>query len=722
MDSLALNFEHVKLPAVIRYTLDGSEPNNQSSIYQQPIMIKHSLLLKAKVFDPSWEAGDKESAIIEARFIKQEAAKGLLIPTRKINNGLSLQVFELNTKPFNDKGFFDASKIMMPNLDQEKAVFRTKVLDLNLPRLNPSKPQEIQSKGFFQFKANFYAAEKGLYAFDLYSCGPVSLDISNQSVIASLGLFHQQQDHRMGEVLLDTGWHSFNLVVTDPLYWNASSLDPMPVSLAYSVNGKAFQTVGTKDFMLVDQDVPQIPIGSTNKPLAALPLSTLMEPGFDLKIYDRTGKRRDPDFLDIDQAKWLSSQKTNRMETTSSRNTIRVYNAFYYAPVTGLYQFQLPKRVGDNVGLGGIQASCQNQLSIDKQIIVQRGVYGRNPDGWVNLAAGWHQLSLRFGTGEAKCQVVLPEGQTIDIDGSNLFRPAQVRLLVNQVPTNKEAVEIFSPITMGMDFPTDPSVQIRYTVDGSIPNNQSSLFNGPVAIAKTSELIATAFKGNQAITAPVNVQFKLVTKPEMGSLGVIDFSKWDGVSRKYPTNASFKVWVASISKPIQSERGKTLEMQAMEDNMPIVDVNVAKGGGIKPGFKLYDIKMRENALTVAIWFKTNEKNGKLFGKEGYNAFGKAYKTFSCSINNGRLQASPNRLSGGLVEANQWQFLVLTADESNMAMYLNGALVATAPGTKDLTTDALDFFAGHHALVDGVQLYDRYLEAAEVKKLFESGKK
>jgi len=76
----------------------------------------------------------------------------------------------------------------------------------------------------------------------------------------------------------------------------------------------------------------------------------------------------------------------------------------------------------------------------------------------------------------------------------------------------------------------------------------------------------------------------------------------------------------------------------------------------------------------------------------------------------------------VIEADKWQFLVLTADESNMAMYLNGVLVATAPGTKDLTTDALDFFAGHHAWVDGVQLYDRYLDASEVKKLFEAGTK
>jgi len=82
-----------------------------------------------------------------------------------------------------------------------------------------------------------------------------------------------------------------------------------------------------------------------------------------------------------------------------------------------------------------------------------------------------------------------------------------------------------------------------------------------------------------------------------------------------------------LSKPVSTERGKTLEMQAMEDNMPIVDVNVAKGGGIKPGFKLYDIKMRENALTVAIWFKTNEKTESFLAKRDITLLAKPIKLF-----------------------------------------------------------------------------------------------
>ena len=86
--------------------------------------------------------------------------------------------------------------------------------------------------------------------------------------------------------------------------------------------------------------------------------------------------------------------------------------------------------------------------------------------------------------------------------------------------------------------------------------------------------------------------------------------------------------------------------------------------------------------------------------------------------NGKLQASPNRLSGGMVEKGVWNFVVLTANENHMALYLNGAQVASGIGTKDLSTDAFDFFTGHHAIVDNVQIFDRLLEADEVKRLYE----
>ena len=112
----------------------------------------------------------------------------------------------------------------------------------------------------------------------------------------------------------------------------------------------------------------------------------------------------------------------------------------------------------------------------------------------------------------------------------------------------------------------------------------------------------------------------------------------------------------------------------------------------------------------------------IFGKDGYNAFGKGYKTISCSLENGRIVANPGRLTGGKIEPGTWQFLVISADEKQMIIYLDGEKVATGMGTKNISTDAMDFFMNHQAAIARLQLFNRPLQDQEVKLMHESVKK
>ena len=721
-DSLSVQLERVNTPAQIYYTLDGTVPNINSTVYSKSIIINKSCLLKASIIDTSWQAGLQQSDVLNVSFIVKKATAGLAEALAGTKKGLIGRVYEINTKIYNDKGFFEASKIMLPNLDTYKPLQTTVTDGFVLPRATPSQPLIQQCKGFYRFAGYFYAKEKGVFNFNINSCGPVLLEVGNQSVIEAASLFNQQQSHRRGEVVLAIGWHPINLVVCDPLFWNINSLEPMPFEVSYSINDGGLHPV-TANELLYGDNIKLTPsvLPENIKWHEAVGSLPVLETGLDMQVFDRTGKRRDNDLLDIEDAKPFSSERVTVMETTSSRNSIRVYNGYFKAPITGSYHFYLPIRNGDNAGLGGTQATCQNQLRIDDECVVQHGVYGRNPAGTVTLKEGWHRISIRFGTGEAGCKVELPDGQTVDLNGNNLYRPSQVAVLPEGTVFKKALYELYTPIKVALSFTKDPQAEIRYTTDGKIPNLQSALYKGEIMVSKTLNLTTAAFKDGRATTAPASMDFRLVKIPEIGSLGQIDFNGWDGTSRKYSTVSNYKVWVAPSCILVKGLKGKGLEVQSLEANMPIVDVNVAKGGGTKPGFKLYDIKMRENALTVALWFKTDEKTAKLFGKDGYNAFGKSYKTISCSINNGTLQAMPNRLSGGKIELGVWQFVVLTANENQMALYLNGVVVASAAGTKDITTDALDFFTGHHAVASSVQLFDRLLDANEVKRLYDFAK-
>ena len=638
-----VQLERVSAPAQIRYTLDGSEPSQNSLVYDRPIVINKSCDLKAIVFQPEWAFGTKKSEVLAAHFILQAAAKGMTeIPTGS-QPGLLARVYEKNTKLYNDKGFFDASKVMMPDLSKEQAIITNVVRNFSLPQAISKQPLEQQCKGFYRFTGYFFAKAKGVYKFDLNSCGPVILDIGSQSVIEHTGVFHQQQAHRQGEAILDKGWHDFDLTVCDPLFWNINSLEPMPLELKYTVNNNNFEEISDSDLRYVPDNKIAIAPEPQIKWLEALQNTPILEPGFDLRYFDQTGKRRDNDFLDIEGRKPYRSERVNVLESSESRNTVRTYSGYFKAPISGIYTFQSVGRVGESAGLGAKQASCQNQIRIGNEIVVQRGVYGRNPSGKIGLKEGWHPVSLRFGPSETSCKVLLPDGQTIQLTGNNIFREREV---------------IQSPVSK-------------------------------------SDL-------------------------DSASLGEVKFDKWDGKTAYFPVKAKYQIWINPSGKLVESPLGKAVEVRSGSPRTTEVDVNVSRGD-MKPGIKLHHLNLCDNALTVALWFKTGEKTGKLFGKEGYNAFGKGYKTISCSIDNGRLVANPGRLTGGNLLPGQWQFVVVTATESQMCLYLNSEKVASGPGTKEITTDALDFFLGHNAILAKLQLFNRPLDEKEVKHLFNGDK-
>ena len=638
-----IQLERVSAPAQIRYTLDGSEPGLNSLLYDRPIVINNSCDLKAIVYQPEWAFGTNKSDVLTAHFIQQAAAIGMSdVPTGS-QPGILTRVYEKNTKLYNDKGFFDASKVMMPDLSKETALITTVVRNFLFPQAISKQPLEQQCKGFYRFTGYFLAREKGVYKFDLNSCGPVIFDIGSQLVIERTGVFHQQQAHRQGEAILDKGWHAFDLTVCDPLFWNINSLEAMPLELKYAVNDNNFKDIADSDLRYVTDSKMALAPEPQMKWLEALQNMPTLEPGFDLHFYDQTGKRRANDFLDIDGLKPYRSEKVNGLESSESRNTVRCYSGYFKAPMSGIYTFQSVGRVGESAGLGAKQASCQNQIRIGNEIVVQRGVYGRNPSGQIGLKEGWHSVSLRFGPSETMCKVLLPDGQTIQLDGNNIFR-------------NREAEQ--KPAT-GSD-------------------------------------------------------------PDSGSLGEVKFDKWDGKTAYFPVEAKYQIWINPSGKLVKTPFGKALDMQPGPPRTTEVDVNVSRGT-IKPGIKLHHLTMCDNALSVALWFRTSEKTGKLFGKEGYNAFGKGYKTISCSVENGRLVANPGRLTGGNLLPDQWQFVVVTATESQMCIYLNGEKVASGPGTKEITTDALDFFLGHNAIIEKLHLFNRPLDEKEVKNLFSEDK-
>jgi hypothetical protein len=277
------------------------------------------------------------------------------------------------------------------------------------------------------------------------------------------------------------------------------------------------------------------------------------------------------------------------------------------------------------------------------------------------------------------------------------------------------------------NLPGEGNSTIHYTLDGQTPDANSPVYcaGTPLKVDANQTITATLFAGAHALTGPAVLTVHLVHQPEAGCLGTIKFSDWNGQTGPFFSTPDMQAWIGPDGYLADGRNGKGLSafpelakgvVDSSGNVLPSFDVNVSRPNP-QAALKLHHIHMRENALTVAVWFKTTDPNGPLFGKDGYNAFGKSYKTFACSLNNGRVQASPDHLSGGMVKAGEWNQVILSADINEMSLYLNGKKIASGPGTANLTTDALDLFSSHQVVLDEVTVFNRVLTQDEVSHLY-----
>jgi hypothetical protein len=427
-DSINVAFERVAGAAEIHYTLDGSEPGVASPRYTSPFPVDGSATLRARVINPAWPGENRASAELTARFEKSAAAAGLLRPPES-KSGLLARVYEINTKLWDDRGFFRADKIMLPDLDKVTPLVTAAASEgFRLPHAVPAAPISEQTKGFYRLTGFFEAPAAGSYTFAVDSCGPVLLNVGKQDAIAETGVFHQQQAERRGTVVLGAGWHPLELIVTDPLFWNLATTDTMPFSVTVrGPNETAFTPVPASRLAAMlpasaASAQPEVVWKDASSPPAAL------EPGVLRNSYEREGLTRDPAYLDIEGLTPRGSDKADKLTGNNNPAQVVVYDGWFEAPVDGIYTFDLPFRRAEFVHLGGFRSAYQSQLRVSGEIVLQRGVAGRASPGSIGLKAGWHPLSLRLGSSPAELAVTYPDGQKILLEGVNLRRAANLDL------------------------------------------------------------------------------------------------------------------------------------------------------------------------------------------------------------------------------------------------------------------------------------------------------
>ena len=477
---LAVAFERVPAPAEIRYTLDGSEPTAASARYAAPFTVRDSTLLRARVIDPAWPGKNQTSAELAARFEARPPAPGFaevaqaflpvsgsevaqaflpvsgsevsqaflpvsgpvpsevkqaFLPvsgsaTPSITPGLLARVYELNTKLWDDRGFFRADRVMLPDLDRAAPLVTAASSGFALPHAVPAAPVAEQSKGFYRFTGFFHAPAAGAHTFAVDSCGPVLLTVAAQDAIAETGVFHQQQAERRGSVILGSGWHPLELIVTDPLFWNLVSHGRMHFTATVRGPGdSAFVPIpATRLAARLPANAAPAEPALLWKPAASAPAA--LAPGVIRSAYERERFINRPDYLDIETEAPRRQAFAEALLPNDNPAQVVAYDGWFEAPTDGVYTFALPLRRPGYTHLGSFRHAYQSQLRIADEIVLQPGVAGRVPTGRIGLRAGWHRFSLRLGSSSADLTVTYPDGETLPLTAAKLRRPADLMLAV----------------------------------------------------------------------------------------------------------------------------------------------------------------------------------------------------------------------------------------------------------------------------------------------------
>lgn len=218
MDSVTVNLATATAGATVHYTLDGSEPTQQSPVFNAPLVLKNTTQINAKAF----KDGFQPSSTLSIQATKAVLNRGKIILDHQPKNGTAYKYYE---------GHFQKVADMQQKHFVEKGI-------VSEPSLNKARQEDHYG---FEFSGLIDVPEDGVYTFQTRSDDGSVLYIDQTLVVDNDG--SHAAIPATGSIALKKGWHSYRLLYMEDyegqhLSWawklpSGEKLEPIPASRLY---------------------------------------------------------------------------------------------------------------------------------------------------------------------------------------------------------------------------------------------------------------------------------------------------------------------------------------------------------------------------------------------------------------------------------------------------------------------------------------------------------
>ena len=218
MDSVTVNLATATAGATVHYTLDGSEPTQQSPVFNAPLVLKNTTQVNAKAF----KDGFQPSSTLSILATKAVLNRGKIILDHQPKNGTTYKYYE---------GHFQKVADMQQKHFVEKGI-------VSEPSLDKARQEDHYG---FEFSGLIDVPEDGVYTFQTRSDDGSVLYIDQILVVDNDG--SHAAIPATGSIALKKGWHSYRLLYIEDyegqhLSWawklpSGEKLEPIPASRLY---------------------------------------------------------------------------------------------------------------------------------------------------------------------------------------------------------------------------------------------------------------------------------------------------------------------------------------------------------------------------------------------------------------------------------------------------------------------------------------------------------